>query len=563
MKNRPLIFIAVMLLLVVSNSGHGSTAVVNEISGEIDLSPYIELLEDPSGVYDIDDVSTETLAAQFHTAETSNFGFSNSAYWVRLTLKNTGPDPIPVQIRQDYPLIDYLDFWNQDKTGRWQVRETGDRRSFQQREIEHRDFIFPVTVPAYTETQYFLRFASDGALNIGLTLYSKHVLTNAISREQLIYGAYYGGLIALVLYNFLIFIIVRDRAFLYYLLYVISYGLYMSIHNGLAFQFLWPDSPRWGNTALIVTLALSLIWALQFTRVFLDSKTHTPRLDRSAFILQILTLVCLAVAPIFSYRSTIVPIAVLTALVSPLILAMGSGSLIKGYKPARFFMLAWTVLLVGVAIYMFKTFGLLPHNVLTQNGFQIGAWLEMVLLSFALASRVNELQQLSLTDSLTTLSNRRFFDRQISLVFEKAIANSEPLSLLMIDVDHFKQFNDNFGHQKGDEVLRQVAERLLRESRKGDMVCRYGGEEFAFILKQTGENEAKELAERLRYSIGNEPIGGENLTVSIGIASVENTKFRNPVEFCKAADAALYTAKAQGRNRTTRFSSEMEKRVSA
>lgn len=561
MKNRLLIFIATLLLFVASKSGQGSVLVAGDIADNIDLSPHIELLEDPDGTFGIDDVSGETLAAQFHTPETTNFGFSNSVYWVRLTLKNTGPDPIPLQIRQDYPLIDYLDFWSRDDNGRWRVRETGDRRAFQQREVEHRDFIFPVAVPAHTEAQYFLRFASDGSLNIGLTLYSRQALINTISREQLIYGAYYGGLIALVLYNFLIFIIVRDRAFLYYLLYVISYGLYMAIHNGLAFQFLWPDSPRWGNTGLIVTLALSLIWALQFTRVFLDSKTHTPRLDRGAFILQILTLACLLVAPLFSYGSTIVPIAVLTALVSPLILAMGTGSLIKGYKPARFFMLAWTLLLLGVAVYMFKTFGLLPHNVLTQNGFQIGAWLEMVLLSFALASRVNELQHLSLTDSLTGLSNRRFFDKQIGLAFEKAVAGSEPLSLLMIDVDYFKQFNDTFGHQKGDEVLRHVAKRLLSESRKGDVVCRYGGEEFALILKQTGENTAKELAERLRHSINSEPVAGEKLTVSIGVAGLDNTKFRNPIELCRAADAALYTAKAQGRDRTIGFSLEMEKRV--
>lgn len=562
MKNRPLVIIAMFALLAISNGSQGSTLVVNEFSGNIDLSHYIELLEDPDGNLDIHDVSTGTLAAQFHTPETTSFGFSDSAYWVRLTLKNTADTPIPLQIRQDYPLIDYLDFWSRDENGRWQVRETGDRRPFLQRDIEHRDFIFPITVPAHTEEQYFLRFASDGALNIGLKLYPKHTLANAISREQLIYGAYYGGLVALVLYNFLILIIVRDRAFLYYLLYVISYGLYMAIHNGLAFQFLWPNSPWWGNTGLIVLLALSIIWALQFTRVFLDSRTHTPRLDLAAFILQILTLICLLAAPFISYRKTIIPIAALTALVIPLILAIGSGSLMKGYKPARFFMLAWTVFLIGVAIYMLKTFGLLPHNAVTQNGFQIGAWLEMVLLSSALASRVNELQQLSLTDALTTLSNRRFFDKQISLTFNKAIATPEPLSLLMLDVDHFKKFNDTYGHQKGDEVLRQVAKRLLSESRKGDLVCRYGGEEFAIILKHTRENDAKELAERLRYAIKSEPIEAENLTVSIGVASLDDGKFLNPNEFCRAADAALYTAKAQGRNCVIRFSPNMEKRAS-
>ena len=152
-------------------------------------------------------------------------------------------------------------------------------------------------------------------------------------------------------------------------------------------------------------------------------------------------------------------------MVTVTILAMGVLGLVKGYRPARYFMIAWSVLLVGVLINMLKAFGVLPHNGLTQNGLQVGSLMEMVLLSLALASRVNEMQRQSRTDALTKLSNRRFFDERVAFEFERAQRNRLPISLLVADIDHFKQFNDRFGHTRGDEVLKTVARQLLGQIR--------------------------------------------------------------------------------------------------
>jgi diguanylate cyclase (GGDEF)-like protein len=472
---------------------------------------------------------------------------------VRVTLENPGDEDRHLMLREDYPLIDHLDLWAADRHGAWQHTATGDRTVFSTRQYTHRDFIFDIELPAKSQRSFYLRAASGGPVDLSLALYQSRALVATLSGEQLAYGAYYGGFLILVLYNLFIFIIVRDRAILYYLLYATSYGLYFAVHNGLTFEFLWPDSPAWGNQALLVQLALALVFGLQFTRVFLGTANFLPRLDRAAIALQVLAGLGLVASFFTAYGLLIVPLSLLTIVVTSLIIVMGSIGLLMGYRPARYFMIAWAMLLVGVMAYMLKVFGLLPHNMLTQNGFQIGSLMEMVLLSLALASRLRDLRRQSRTDTLTKIPNRRFFDEVIASEFERARRGPGAVALLVIDIDHFKQFNDRHGHARGDEVLKLVAEHLCQGVRRDDSVCRYGGEEFAVILPGADGIEAVSIAESLRRTVEGTISPDAPITISIGVASTRDCEFGNVDDMFRAADAALYRAKDSGRNRVERF----------
>ena len=525
----------------------GTFRLVSALS-QLPLAPNIEVLEDPTGKLDFDAVRK---SADFKPP--AKIGFSRSAWWVRVTLDNTGAQERQLLLRQDYPLIDYLDFWAVDADGAWHATRTGDRLDFATREFRHHDFIFSLDVPAASQRTFYLRYASGGQVDISLTLYEQHALLAAIGEEQLAYGAYFGGFLVLVLYNFFIFLVVRDRAFFYYLLYAVSYGLYFSVYNGLSFEYLWPNNPVWGNQSLLVLLPLSLVFGLQFARKFLDTGSYSPKVDVFAVVLQLLAAFGLAASFFVAYSALVEQLALLTIVVTVTILSMGTLGLIKGYRPARYFMIAWSMLLLGVLINMFKTFGLLPHNLLTQNGLQVGSLLEMVLLSLALASRVNEMQRQSRTDALTKLSNRRFFDERVAFEFERAQRNRLPISLLVADIDHFKQFNDRFGHARGDEVLKTVARQLLEGVRSRDIVCRYGGEEFALILPGANGAQAVEIADSLRKAIESKGRTDGQITISVGVASDPDRHFSDVTEFFRAADAALYHAKDQGRNRVVLF----------
>ena len=166
------------------------------------------------------------------------------------------------------------------------------------------------------------------------------------------------------------------------------------------------------------------------------------------------------------------------------------------------------------------------------------------------------LQRLMNSDGLTGLSNRRHFDEYLELEWRRAMRDQSQLSLLMIDVDYFKSYNDNFGHLEGDEALRKVAT-AIREacSRPSDLPARYGGEEFALVLPGTSPGGARLMAEKLRQGVAalkiphTTPDGGENLTVSIGISTFIPQQGSDCRQLISAADKGLYLAKHNGRNR--------------
>ena len=162
------------------------------------------------------------------------------------------------------------------------------------------------------------------------------------------------------------------------------------------------------------------------------------------------------------------------------------------------------------------------------------------------------LQGLSATDSLTGIANRRTFDERLAIEVARANRYRTPLSLVMVDLDHFKELNDRFGHPVGDEVLKRVAALVDRDKRLGDVVARYGGEEFAAILPHTEPRAAMVWAERLRQLIAGTEVRSEagalNVTASFGIAGATSDR-AEPAALIEEADQALYEAKRQGRNR--------------
>jgi diguanylate cyclase (GGDEF)-like protein/PAS domain S-box-containing protein len=166
-----------------------------------------------------------------------------------------------------------------------------------------------------------------------------------------------------------------------------------------------------------------------------------------------------------------------------------------------------------------------------------------------------ELRQLTTEDSLTRVFNRRFFDESLEQEWRRMMRMQHPISMLMIDVDHFKHYNDTYGHIAGDVCLRQIAAELMRQMRRAsDIVSRYGGEEFAVILPETDAETAKVLAETLRESVENlglEHIGIPDesvVTLSIGVATLVPTASQSAIRLVSLADKALYRAKAGGRN---------------
>jgi diguanylate cyclase (GGDEF)-like protein len=164
--------------------------------------------------------------------------------------------------------------------------------------------------------------------------------------------------------------------------------------------------------------------------------------------------------------------------------------------------------------------------------------------------------ELAECDPLTGTKNRRMFDEHLELLWQQAVVNGRSLGILLVDIDHFKAYNDFYGHQAGDKALRQVAQTIQKSVRRPlDVLTRYGGEEFAALLYDVDGDEAREIAERIRVTVGELNIEHRasrpfsRVTISVGVAAIVPTAQRSPGGAVQLADQALYAAKVQGRNR--------------
>ncbi len=185
------------------------------------------------------------------------------------------------------------------------------------------------------------------------------------------------------------------------------------------------------------------------------------------------------------------------------------------------------------------------------------------VIGYQLASTLKQFQRFSsiktkaIYDNLTNLYNRQYFEEKLITEVEKSFQEGSPLSLIMVDIDHFKKVNDTFGHPEGDKVLREIASLLKASVREKDTVARYGGEEFVLILPDAGIQKATIISERIRRKVESTPFEvGEthtHITVSLGISNFPDHHPKSKGDLVKMADQALYDAKREGRNRVRLF----------
>jgi diguanylate cyclase (GGDEF)-like protein/PAS domain S-box-containing protein len=160
----------------------------------------------------------------------------------------------------------------------------------------------------------------------------------------------------------------------------------------------------------------------------------------------------------------------------------------------------------------------------------------------------NELRQLSISDALTGLFNRRHLDTCLARELDRSKRYGHEISILMFDVDYFKRFNDDHGHEQGDRILQSIANTVRGVIRKIDIPCRYGGEEFLIILPETSFESAMAVAERIRAAVEADSVDDKRVTISIGVATYPWVMANTHLQFIEAADKALYEAKQAGRN---------------
>lgn len=696
----------------------------------VSLTEYLAILEDPTQSLSLADVQTPDIASRFKSdtppAEALSFGYTHSAYWLRLTIRNETDAPIERMLEIGQARISSVQFHQPHATGGYQSVFTGNLMPFDARPYKNRFYVFPVILPPHADQVFFLRFHSAHSLSVPLRLWETQTFHVYERNDYLGQALYFGIVMAMVLFNLLLYIALRDAIYLMYVSFVSLMSLSLAAQNGLGKEFIWPDTLLLSDMATPVGYALSFAALLTFMRQMLNSSKVIPQLDQ---MLKYLVGMYLLIPILFVFYPQIFikPSALLYLVTAFLIIGVGLLCAIKRQRSAYFFLAAFAGLVIGIVVTVLANFGLISSNIFTMNALQFGSAVEMLLLALALADRFNEIRrekesaqretlkaqnylieglklsekmlevrvaertaelriaatafdshectvvtdasgiilkinpafqqdtgysadevigksmkflqsgrhdatfyaslweslnrtgawqgeiwnrrkngeiypkwltitavkgddgvithyvgthqditdrkvaeeriaELAFFDPLTNLPNRTLLKDRIKQAMTTGKRENSFGALLLLDLDQFKTLNDTLGHEKGDQLLRQVATRLSVSVREGDTVARLGGDEFVVLLPNINENS--EVAAKQTELVGNKILAvltrpyqlddTEYLSTSSIGASIFRGDETSIDDLLKQADLAMYKSKSSGRNTLFFFDQAMQ-----
>jgi diguanylate cyclase (GGDEF)-like protein len=545
-----------------------------------------------------------------------NFGFTNTAYWFKFNINNTNQTELKVYIELPIPFLDDVELY-QTKDFKIQKKHlVGDQYPFSARPIQHENFVMPFTLlPG--ENLMYMRVASAGTVEAPLIIWQPEPHARATADEHFMQGIWAGIIGIMVIYNLLLFFSIKDVNYLYYVFFSFGYLFFQICLKGYGFAYLWPNQLGWNSFSISTFIALSNLSVLMLMISFLKLKERAPITHKIMSVVAFISGIFLLLTFLIPYSFTIRLTSAVTMITCSMSLILGYVSLFKGDPDARYFCLAWTATFIGVSLLGAVKLGFIPANFWTNNAGQIGVVCLVSLLSFALANRFNRERELrisaqnssleseiiarlsqeqlletkvfandqlelkveertktmqkalldlesangrlelaSTTDSLTTLFNRGHFETRLDVEFKRATRHNRELSAIICDIDHFKDVNDTYGHKVGDDCLRNVALTFKNKiTRSGDLIARFGGEEFIILLVDTPLEDAMSIAQTLCDGIRHTDLHSNHqqitITASFGVASLSQAPINRAEELIHHADIALYESKNNGRDQVT------------
>ena len=369
----------------------------DESTRSLALGRTMQVFEDVSGDATIEQITTN-LAPVFrqHRSDVLNAGYSTSVFWLRIDLRyvpRKDRSPHSWLLELAYPPMDHLELYLPDADGQYRlVQRTGDALPYVTRQIKQNNYLFEVPFQPDEAKTVYLRLHSQGSVQAPVSLWSANAYLEAQPSRLYVLGLIYGVLLGMLVYNLFIFLSVRDRSYLYYILYIASFGLYQVSVNGAGVEYFWPDSPWWANAATPFFIGAAGFFGCQFSRSFLQTARHSRWMDRLLVGLMVYGAVVMALSLSTSYALALRLATALALCFTVVIFTAGILAWWRGLRLARYFIIAWTAFLLGGIVNTLMVLGYLPNVFITMYASQIGSALEVGLLSLALADRINVLR---------------------------------------------------------------------------------------------------------------------------------------------------------------------------
>ena len=360
------------------------------------LTKYFDLVEDASLKWTLAEIRDGQPSQQFaENLPDSNsvaLGYSHSAFWLRLRLANPGDQPLERFLEIANPSLSIVEFHQPDLDGNYVSHRTGGQLPFQTRPYAHRNFIFPIKLAAHSDQVLYLRVQSERPMSILAKLWTPTAFARAERIDYIGQAWYFGIASAMIIFNLLLFIALRDLIYARYVLFMTSMALTIAAQNGLIKEFVFQDAPWWSTKDVMIGFCLMMAFALDFMRHMLNTKEVTPRLDIAARALTFVLLLSV-VALALNQRLVIQPVTALLGIGTLFIFGTGVVCAWRRQRSAYFFVAAFSLLCAAGILMVLRSLSIVPPSFLTEHALRIGSACEMLLLAFALGDRFNVIRQ--------------------------------------------------------------------------------------------------------------------------------------------------------------------------
>lgn len=324
---------------------------------------------------------------KYQDGQIINLGVTDAKVWLRLPiLNNTNERDFYLMLQQSsiHEVIMYT-VLGEDKVA---IDSLGKYKPFYERFVYSPDYIFPVKIKQGERKEIFLSISSNDQLQLPIYFGTEKVILQKTSSKNLIFGLYAGAVLIMMLYNFFISTSTRDISYAFYILYIFSVGLTQAMFQGYAFMYLWPNSPWLASYSSLIVPFFSGVMTIGFIKTFLHTKLNTPTLDKGINMIVVLYMIGL-VFGLYKIHYGVILLQMMASLGSLYVLFVVEKIRRKGYRPAIFFLIAFSLFFFTVIIFVLRNFNVIQYNSITAYILEIGSILEISLLSFALADRIN------------------------------------------------------------------------------------------------------------------------------------------------------------------------------
>lgn len=362
------------------------------------LSHQLWVLEDSEQSLTLADIQRTEAEQSFQKASSDetalSYGYTDSAFWLRFQLHNPTEIPIETKLEIAYASLSQVSLYQPVADGRYESIDTGSNLPFSTRSYPNRFFVFPVTLAPQSEQVLYLRIHSTSSVLIPLRLWPKLAYEFHHRNDYFLQAWYFGIASAMVIFNLLLFFALRDRIYFLYAIFVSLIAFALATDYGLTKEFFWPqDASLWSDIANFVGYSSAAVAMLLFMRQMIQTYKFVPRLDTLVLATAGMHLLAL-LGVVVSLKTFALATASLYVLTVALLLGVALYcSFVKRLRSARFFLVASSAFLIGCAVGGLSFLGVIPGNFFSENAMQLGSALEMLLLAFALADRVSELQR--------------------------------------------------------------------------------------------------------------------------------------------------------------------------